>query len=204
MKHEEILRGLVSDTESNSNVLGFLLFGSVAAGTHHEVSDIDVITILRTNKPASGINNTLVDGIKVGAFFLTYDVLVHSVETVPYLLHPFGEAKLLFDRDGKNKYLLERIGKYYSDHPEIVSEWNNYYEQLKEEKAQFGYEKTTIADVWNELEKRYSGGKIKRRFFNSFYMTNPLVFSLLKKLLYLGAVRLDKPINKLRTWHRMH
>lgn len=199
MKHEEILRGLVSDTESNSNVLGFLLFGSVAAGTHHEDSDIDVITILRTNKPASGINNTLVDGIKVGAFFLTYDVLVHSVETVPYLLHPFGEAKLLFDRDGKIKYLLERIGRYYADHPEIVSEWNSYYEQLKEEKAQFGYEKTTIADVWNELEKRYSGGKIKRRFFNSFYMTNPLVFSLLKKLLYLGAVRLDKPINKSRT-----
>ena len=196
MKHEEILRGLVSDTESNSNVLGFLLFGSVAAGTHHEDSDIDVITILRTNKPASGINNTWVDGIKVGAFFLTYDVLVHSVETVPYLLYPFGEAKLLFDRDGRIKNLLGGIRKYYADHPEIVSEWNGYYTQLRQEKAQFGYEKTTIVEVWNELEKRYSGGKIKRCFFNSFYMTKPLVFSLLKKLIYLGVARLDKPINK--------
>jgi predicted nucleotidyltransferase len=199
MKHDQIVKQLVADAESNPNILGFLLFGSVATGTHREDSDIDVITILRTNKPTSGINNTSVDGIKVGTFFLTYDVLAHSVKTVPYLLHPFGEAKLLVDRDGRIKDLLERISKYYSDHPEIVSEWNSYYEQLKEEKAQFGYEKTTIADVWNELEKRYSGGKIKRRFFNSFYMTNPLVFSLLKKLLYLGAVRLDKPINKPRT-----
>ena len=199
MKHNEIVKQLVVEAESDSNICGFLLIGSVATGTQREDSDIDVITILQTNTPASGINNTVVDGIKVGAFFLTYDVLAHSVETVPYLLHPFGEAKLLFDRDGRIKDMLERIGNYYSDHPEIVSEWNSYYEQLKEEKAQFGYEKTTIADVWNELEKRYSGGKIKRRFFNSIYMTNPLVFSLLKKLLYLGAVRLDKPINKPRT-----
>ena len=199
MKHNEIVKQLVADAESTSNILGFLLFGSVATGTHHEDSDIDVITILRASKPTSGINNTLVDGIKVGAFFLTYDVLVHSVETVPYLLHPFREAKLLFDRDRRIINLLERIIKYYSDHPEIVSEWNSYYEQLKEEKAQFGYEKTTIADAWNELEKRYSGGKIKRRFFISFYMTNPRVFSLLKKLLYLGAVRLDKPITTSRT-----
>jgi len=196
MKHEEILRQLVADSESNSNILGFLLFGSVAAGSHREDSDIDVITILQTNKPTSGINNTPVNGIKVGNIFLTYEVLAHGVETVPYLLHPFAEAKILLDRDGSIKNLLEKIRRYYADHPEIVSEWNGYYQQLKEEKAQFGYEKTTIADVWNELEKRYSGGKIKRRFFNSFYMTNPLVFSLLKKLLYLGAVRLDKPINE--------
>ena len=199
MKQDEIVKQLVVDAESNSNILGFLLFGSVATGTHREDSDIDVIMILRIIKPTSGINDTSVDGIKVGTFYLTYDILEHSIETVPYLLHPFGEAKILFDRDGRIKDQLEKICKYYSDHPEIVSEWNSYYEQLKEEKAQFGYEKTTIADVWNELEKRYSGGKIKRRFFNSFYMTNPLVFSLLKKLLYLGAVRLDKPINKPRT-----
>ena len=115
MKHDEIVKQLVADAESNSNILGLLLFGSVATGTHREDSDIDVITILRKNKPTSGIINTSVDGIKVGAFFLTYDVLAHSVETVPYLLHPFWEAKLLFDRDGRIKDLLERISKYYSD-----------------------------------------------------------------------------------------
>lgn len=105
------------------------------------------------------------------------------METVPYLLHPLGEAKLLFDRDGSIQPLLEKIRGYFAIHPEIVEEWNEYYELLKQEKALFGYEKTTIIDVWNELEKRFSNGKIKRRFFNSFLMTNPFIFSLLKKLL---------------------
>ncbi|MFC1997706.1 nucleotidyltransferase domain-containing protein [Chloroflexota bacterium] len=183
MKHEEILKQLVSDAERNPNVLGFLIFGSVASGTHREDSDIDVLTVLNTNKPTSGINNTPVDGIKVGDLFFTYDILVHSVEVVPYLLHPLGQAKLLFDRDGEIKPLLDRIREYFADHLELVDEWDGYYEKLKEEKAQFGYEKTTIVDVWNELEKRHSGGKTKRRFFSSFYMTNPFIFSLLKKLL---------------------
>ena len=156
MKHEEILKRLVTTAESDPNFLGFLLFGSVATGTQREDSDIDVITILRANKPASGMNNTTDDGIKVGTLFITYDVLMHSVETVPYLLHPLGEAKVLFDREGTVKPLLERIRTYFADHPEIVEEWNAYYRQLKEEKAQYGYEKTTIIDVWNALETRYS------------------------------------------------
>jgi predicted nucleotidyltransferase len=183
MKHEEILNQLVTNAKNNSNILGFLVFGSVATGTHRENSDIDIITVLQTNKPESGINNTPIDGIKVGDFHLTHEILIHSVENVPYLLHPLVDAKLLFDRNGTVKPLLERIRDYYASHPEIVDEWNKYYKLLKEEKAQFGYEKTTIVDVWNDLEKRYSSGKTKRRFFNAFYMTNPLVFSLLKKLL---------------------
>jgi len=183
MKHEEILRQLVAEAESDPNILGFLIFGSVATGTHREASDIDVITVLRTNRPASGLNNTVIDGIKVGNIFFTYGVLIHGVETVPYLLHPLGGAKLLFDREGMIKPVLERIRVYFADHPGIVDEWNGYYQQLREEKAQFGYEKTTIIDVWNELEKRYSGGKTKRRFFSSFYMSSPRIFSVLKRFL---------------------
>ena len=183
MKHDEILSQLVTNAENNPNVLGFFVFGSVSTGTHREDSDIDVITILKTNEPASGINNSPIDGIKVGDLFFTFEILIHSVENVPYLLHPLADAKLLFDRDGTVKPLMERIRAYYADHPEIVDEWNKYYRLLKEEKAQFGYEKTTIVDVWNELEKHHSNGKIRRRFFNAFYMTNPLIFSLLKKFL---------------------
>ena len=183
MKHAEILKQLIAAAESSPNTLGYLLFGSVATGTQREDSDIDIITVLRTSKPTSGIDNTPVAGIKVGNIYFTYEIFVHSVETVPYLLHPLGEAKLLVDREGKIQPLLEAIKAYYVDHPEMVAEWNRYYALLKQEKAEYGYEKTTIVDVWNELEKRYSGGRVKRRFFNSFYMTNPFIFSLLKKLL---------------------
>lgn len=168
MKHEAILEKLLADAKSNPNTLGFLVFGSMATGTHRPDSDIDIITILQANKPDSGITNTPVDGIKVGNLFLTYDILRHSVETVPYLLHPVGGAKILFDREGTIAPLLERIQSYFADHPDIAADWGGYYQQFRAEKAQYGYEKTTIVDVWNELEMRYSGGKTRRRLFNAF------------------------------------
>ena len=154
MKHSEILGQQVADAERDPNTLGFLLFGSVATGTQRENSDIDVITVLQKNRPDSGLDNTMVDGIKVGTIFFTYDVLVHSVETVPYLLHPLGDAKLLFDREGSVEPLLESIRLYFAAHLELVDEWSGYYRLLSEEKAQFGYEKTTIIDVWNLCRRK--------------------------------------------------
>jgi len=36
MKHDEILKQLVTNAENNSNVLGFFVFGSVATGAPSE------------------------------------------------------------------------------------------------------------------------------------------------------------------------
>ena len=182
MKHDEILSQLTTDAKNDANILGFFVFGSVARGTQREDSDIDIMTIYRSKKPTSGIDNYPVVGIKVGNLFFTFDILVKSVEDVPYLLHPLGEAKLLFDRNGEVSPQLDLIKGYFADHPEIVEEWDGYYALLKQEKAQFGYEKTTIVDVWNEMERRHAG-KIRRKFFNSFLFTNSFIFSLLKKLM---------------------
>jgi hypothetical protein len=183
MKHEQILQQLLVKAGSDTNTLGFLVFGSVASGTYHEESDIDTMTIFRHHKPSSGIENKTIDSIKVGNIFFTHEILTRSVNTVPYLLHPLGNAKLLFDRENTIKPLLKQITTYFDENPEIEKEWSRYYKQLKEEKAKFGHEKTTIIDVWNELEKRYSEGKIKRPFFNSFYFTNSVIFSLLKRFM---------------------
>jgi hypothetical protein len=192
-KHDEIVRQLVAEAEADPNVSGFLLFGSVASGRHRADSDIDVITILQTSRPAWGITNTGVDGIKIGNLFLTIEILMHSVETVPYLLHPLWGANLLFDRAGLIQPALVKTAGYFNDHPDVVGEWDGFRKRLREEKARFGYEKTTIVDVWNELERRHSHGGTKRRFFNAFYMTNPLIFSLVKQLLVWGTLRLDRP-----------
>jgi predicted nucleotidyltransferase len=183
MDHHAIVETLVTDARSDPNTLGFLLFGSVASGTHRPDSDIDTITVLHTSKPASGMINSKIDGIKVGNIFFTFDILAISAETVPYLLHPLASAKILLDRDGSVEGLLDKIDRYFEDKPALLEEWNEYYRKNKEEKAEFGYEKTTIVDVWNQLEKAHSGGRIRRKFFNSFYMTNSWVFGLLKKLM---------------------
>jgi hypothetical protein len=183
LKHDEILSRLLVDARATPSIVGFLVFGSVARGTHREDSDIDVLTVLASDDARSGIRNRLVDGIKVGDLFFSRATLAESVETVPYLLHPVGGATLLLDRDGTLDPLLARIRDYFVAHPDIEAEWQAYYDLLRVEKAKFGHEKTTIVDVWNELESRYSGGQTRRRFFNAFYMTNPRIFSILKRLM---------------------
>jgi hypothetical protein len=173
----------VVGARTDPSIAGFLVFGSVARGTHREDSDIDVLTVLASDDTASGIRNRVVEGIKVGDLYFSRATLTHSIETVPYLLHPLGGATLLLDRDGTLGPLLGRIRDYFTVHPEIDAEWQAYYDLLKTEKARYGHEKTTIIDVWNELESRYSGGRTRRRFFNAFYMTNPRIFSVLKRLM---------------------
>ena len=182
MKHEIILNQLLAEAECNPNTLGFLIFGSVATGTQTEQSDIDTLTVLQESKPSSGIKNTAIEGIKVGNMFFTREILVQSIKLVPYLLYPLASAKILFDRGNTINPLLKEIIRYYCKNPEIRNKWVNYYKQFKQEKAHFGYEKTTIIDVWNELEKEYSG-RSKRPFLNAFYLTNPTIFSLLKRFL---------------------
>lgn len=186
MKHEEIVNHLVAEAEGDPNVLGVLVFGSVALGTQREDSDIDLLTVLQASKPSSGMKHTTLDGIDVGNIFFTHEVLTRSVEAVPYLLHPLASARLLFDRQALVQPLHERIRAYFVENPEITVEWERFRRLLGEEKARYGYEKTTIVDVWNELERRYSAGKTRRTFFNAFYMTNPHLFSILKWLLSLG------------------
>lgn len=182
-RHEAILEGLVGDARNDASVVGFLVFGSVARGTQRADSDIDVLTVLASGRAAAGIRNRMVDGIKVGDLYFTRSTLVESIDTVPYLLHPLAEAELLFDRDGSVGPLLVQLRAYFEEHPEIVDEWHAYTEQLRAEKARYGYDKTTIVDVWNELEARHSGGRIRRPFFSAFYFTNPRIFSLLKRLM---------------------
>lgn len=167
MKHDEIVEQLLSKAKNDSNTLGFLVFGSVSSGTHNEQSDIDLIIILRNHEPSSWLENIVIDNLKVGTIYFTYEALAYNVNTVPYLCHIFGNAKFLFDRENIIKPLLDQINNYFVKNPEMEKEWARYYSQFKEEKKQFGCEKTTIIDVLNDLENRYSGGEIKRTFLRS-------------------------------------
>ncbi len=186
-KHIRVLGGLLEEAKKDPNTLGYMVIGSVARGTHHEKSDIDVITVLRSHKPSWGIDKMNVDGLVVDSLYMTQEVVKRSVDTVPYLLHTLVDAKLLYDREGAVEPLLEEIREYFDDNPEIGEEWVRYFDESKEIKARTGCRASqngkTIIDVWNELERRYSGGKIRRPFFNSFYLTNPHLFSLVKRFL---------------------
>ncbi|MHA1939871.1 MAG: nucleotidyltransferase domain-containing protein [Candidatus Thorarchaeota archaeon] len=188
-EHLRILWELLKEAERDPNTLGFMVFGSVANGTYHEKSDIDVISILRSHKSGSGINHLMVDGVVVDSLHMTQEVFNRSVEKVPYLLYTMVGAKLLLDREGTVEPLLKKVRAYFTENPEIEYEWIQYFDESKAIKAETScrakQDGKTIIDVWNELERRYSDGRIKRPFFNSFYLTNPILFSLVKKFMVL-------------------
>lgn len=192
-KHVQVLHKLLKEATNDPNTLGSLVFGSVAAGTHTEESDLDIITILKHHHPSSGINQMVVDDVVVDSLFITQEVLIQSVHVVPYLLHPLGHAQLLFDREGTIKPLLTQINNYFAKHPAIEQEWKDYLQQSNDAKLTTGCRANahgnTIIDVWNHLERRHSHGTVKRPFFNAFYLTNPLIFSLVKRLLKLRERR---------------
>lgn len=120
---EEVLDNVVSQATEDENLIGILLFGSVASGIHTWKSDIDLIFIYQTCQPDSGVVNIIVDGVMVQYFFTSFETLVENQENVPYLLHIFCEGKILFDRHGTISPVVAQIKAYFSAHPEIEKEW---------------------------------------------------------------------------------
>jgi predicted nucleotidyltransferase len=162
---EDILDKVVSQAIQDENLIGILLFGSLASGTHTWKSDIDLIFVFETCEPSSGVANILVDGVVVQYFFTSYKTLVHNQAKVPYLLHMFCDAKILFDRHDSVSPIVEELKMYFAAHPEIEAEWIRFKDLHQTEKNGPACAQTTIFQRWDELEDKYSDGKRKRTFF---------------------------------------
>ena len=162
---EDVLETVVNRLKADENVLGILLFGSVASGTHTWKSDIDLIFVLKTHEPASGLANLFVDKVAVQYFFTTLKTLNRNLDTVPYLLYMFSDAKILFDRQGTVTPVIHQLEQYFASHPDVAAEWDRFKQLHQIEKKGSVCAQTTIIQRWDELEEKYSGGSRKRTFF---------------------------------------
>jgi predicted nucleotidyltransferase len=162
---EEVLDRVVAQAIRDENLLGILLFGSLASSTHTWKSDIDLIFVYETCEPSSGLVNFIDDGIVVQYFFTAYETLVQNQESVPYLLHMFCSAQILFDRNGSISQVVNQLKQYFTEHPEVEEEWIQFKDLHQVEKKGPACAQTTIFQRWDELEDKYSGGVRKRTFF---------------------------------------
>lgn len=165
MLQEEVLDTVAAQATQDKNLVGILLFGSLAAGTHTWKSDIDLIFVYQDCQPDSGVANIIVEGVMVQYFFTSFDTLLENIENVPYLLHFFCHSKILFDRHGTFAPLVTRVADYFAAHPEIEAEWSRIEALHQVEKNGPACAQTTILQRWDELEQKYSAGEIKRTFF---------------------------------------
>jgi len=162
---DDVLEKVVNQLKADENLHSILLFGSVAVGKHTWKSDIDLIFVYETHKPSWGLSNQFVDGIAVQYFFTTLDTLIQNTDSVPYLLHMFSEAKILFDHHGSVAPVIYQLQKYFATHPEVSADWTRIKDLHQKEKNGPACGQTTIIQRWDELEEKYSGGARKRTFF---------------------------------------
>ena len=162
---EDVLESVVRQARTEENVIGILLFGSLATRTHKWGSDIDLIFIYDKHEPISGLADIFVSGVLVQYFYATLGILIENQKTVPYLLHMFAEGKILFDRHGSVTPVIDEIKQYFVEHPEVEDEWVLMKKSHQTEKKASNCQETTIIQRWDELEDKYSGGARKRTFF---------------------------------------
>lgn len=165
MLQEQVLEKVFAQATRDENLIGILLFGSLAKNTHTWKSDIDLIFVYQECQPASGVANIIVQGVMVQYFFISFDSLLENKENVPYLLHIFCDAKILFDRHGTFRSVVSQIEDYFAAHPEIKADWIKIEAMHQVEKNGPTCGQTTIIQRWDEIEAKYSGGKRKRTFF---------------------------------------
>lgn len=165
LRQEDVLEKVLSPLKTDPNILGILLFGSVASGTHTWKSDLDMLFVYRRHEPTSGLVTNYMDSIEVQLFFTTLETLIYNVETVPYLLFMFGKGKILLDRHGSITPVIRQITRYYEAHPDVAEEWVRITQLHQVEKRGPLCAQTTIIQRWDELEEKYSGGARKRTFF---------------------------------------
>ena len=165
MLQKEVLDKVVSQAIQDENLIGILLFGSLASDTHTWKSDIDLLFVYQECQPESGVANIIVDGVMVQYFFTSFETLLENQENVPYLLYIFCGAKTLFDRRGTFTPVVVQIEDYFAAHPEIEAEWMNIESMHQVEKNGPTCAQSTILQRWDELEEKYSDGTRKRTFF---------------------------------------
>lgn len=170
MKHKGVLEKIVCQAIKDQNVLGLLLVGSMANGTHTEKSDIDLLMVYKNSWRAFGLKNRRVQGIKVQKIHFTHDTLQKSVERVPYLLHIFCDAVILLDRNETIAPIIDKIKEYFNEHPQIAEEWQQVNAEYKIQKTLSKCEQTSILQIWDDFEDRYSNGQQIRPFFNYSFL----------------------------------
>lgn len=154
MNHLIILDKIKSSLFDDQNVVAFLVFGSVAKGTFHKDSDIDVSIVYKVFEPGYEFSIGYVDGIKVGYSRWAEEKLMRRVQNTPYRLYVFAHAKILFDKSNI-RALQNSVLDYLTSYPEVIKEWDRYNKRYEKEKQKYGVGKTSIFKVYKELDQKF-------------------------------------------------
>lgn len=114
MQENSIIKKFIKQEnyDTNSNILGIILYGSYAYHTNQPNSDIDLLIVTNDQKNYKG--TTIIDNTKIEYYQKNIEYLLESVNELQYdqnhyLISIFINGKILIDKEGILAYLKDLI-----------------------------------------------------------------------------------------------
>lgn len=155
-KYRKIIGKIISKYKKDPKVLCILLYGSVARGTAHKNSDID-IEIFRKGGRTYNIK-TKIEGIKVDLYIYPVNKILKNVKKHPFLAYPYLEEKILFEREYFATKLINSIKKYFNKNKDIKNFWFIWTKDYLEKKKNNG-KIENVDKFYKSVNKRFSNNR---------------------------------------------
>jgi predicted nucleotidyltransferase len=151
--HQKIIKEVIAERKKDPKVVSILLFGSLARGTAHKDSDVD-IEIIYDGGQYLDFDEEMY-GIKVDYEVWPKKDLLERVRKKPFTSYPYLSEKILYDPTGFAKEMKKRLKKYFRENPEALNVWKKWENNYLKAKAK-GEEIQDVMEFYAELDKRFS------------------------------------------------
>ncbi|MBT6690103.1 nucleotidyltransferase domain-containing protein [archaeon] len=161
--HHKIVREIIEEYQVKKDVIGIVVFGSVASGRERPDSDVDIEIIYNSKKKWELLDKTRY-GIKIDFEEAGIEEWEKMTEKYPYLYY-FEHDKIVYDSTGLLKKVFDKLKKYYKNNEKVQEFWRKEWKEAKKLKES-GKKKEVIhfADICDKAEIKFSSHKkVKRK-----------------------------------------
>jgi len=153
MKHEKIVNSLVKKYKADKNVVGIYIFGSLAKGTAHEKSDVDIELIFMEAKKPYELKKKIIEGISIDLSCYRLDQFEKDFSKDYFLHYAVIDYKIIYDPKGILRKHLPKVKRYFKEHPDTLKFWKEKETKWKEYKKLGKKGKTeTYFEIMKELK----------------------------------------------------
>ena len=166
--HNKIIKEVINEKKKDPKVISLLLYGSLARGTAHKESDVDIEVVYDCERYKDVSERRY--GVKVDFEIWPKKKLIKRIENYPFLSYPYLEEKILYDPTGFAESIKKRLKTYFSRHPDALKAWKDWTKKY----LMFKKKKNKMKDAdkireakrfYDELEIRFSEKhKVTRNF----------------------------------------
>lgn len=162
--HLRIVGESVERYRGDNSVIAIALFGSLARGSGHRDSDID-IKIVSKSANKWQLSKEEKDAVRIDIVVAPHDQFLRQIENYPFLCYDYLSVKFLHDPYGIMAKARTGLEAYISSHPEIVAYWESDLEAMRDKKKRGVHRMKDIVWAYDQAELRFSKDHMISRDF---------------------------------------